>query len=356
MKIKKIEVSRERFPLTRPYTIAYKTTDAVNLCVVKVISDMGLVGYGSANPSPYVVGEDMDACIAALNETNLSKFIGRDIRELRKLLQELHELYPKNPGAKAALDIAFHDLMGKYLDMPLVQYLGQHLSSLPTSITIGIKNVEETLEEAAEYAGLGFKILKVKLGHSLEEDIERIYKLREKYGNSMGIRVDANQGYSREDLTQFHEKMKGMNLELVEQPTPAKEIDLLKSLPWEIRETIAADEALVDANDAFKLISEPKACGIFNIKLMKCGGIFQALRIAEVAQIANCDLMWGCNDESIISITAALHVAFACPHTKFIDLDGSLDLARDLVTGGFVLEEGVMRPVGGAGLGVEELG
>ena len=351
MKITRIEVIRDGLDLTRPYTIAYKTTSSIDVCLVKVHTDTKHIGLGSANPSPYVVGEDMDACIKALAPENTDQFIGRDIRELQSMLHELHELYPKNPGAKVALDLAFHDLMGKYLDVPVVSFLGQHLKELPTSITIGIKNVEETVEEAQEYYDRGFKILKVKLGQSLEEDLERLTKLRETFGNKMGIRVDANQGYTLEDLKVFHKATQNMNLELVEQATPADDLALMQSLPEEIKQTIAADESLVGAQDAWNLVIPPGACGIFNIKLMKCGGIHQALRIAEVARLSNKDLMWGCNDESIVSIAGALHVAFACEHTKYIDLDGSLDLSRDFVTGGFTLEEGIMRPTGEPGLG-----
>ena len=355
MKIANIEISRKALALTRPYTIAYKTTSEVEICVVKVQTESGLTGLGSANPSPYVVGEDMNACIAALNSEGVSKLIGRDIRNLNKLCADLHEMFPQNPGAKAALDIAFHDLLGQYLEIPVVEYLGQHIDRLATSITIGIKNVEETLEEAEEYIGNGFRILKVKLGHSVEEDVERIQKLRERFGFDIGIRVDANQGYNQEDLMYFTQNTTDAQLELIEQPMKADNIEGMRNLPWDIRKLLAADESLVDADDAFHLVNPERATGIFNIKLMKCGGIFQARRIAEVARLANCSLMWGCNDESIISITAALHAAFASPHTRFIDLDGSLDLAVDVVKGGFILENGMMRPNGKPGLGLSQL-
>jgi L-alanine-DL-glutamate epimerase-like enolase superfamily enzyme len=102
-----------------------------------------------------------------------------------------------------------------------------------------------------------------------------------------------------------------------------------------------------------KLATPSRACGFFNIKLMKCGGITPALKIAGTAAGNNIGLMWGCNDESIISITAALHTAFACGHTKFIDLDGSLDLARDVVKGGFILKDGIMSVSDKPGLGLE---
>ncbi len=95
-----------------------------------------------------------------------------------------------------------------------------------------------------------------------------------------------------------------------------------------------------------------RACGIFNIKLMKCGGIAPARRIAAIAESAGVRLMWGCMDESRISIAAALHAALSSPATRYLDLDGSLDLARDVVRGGFLLEDGVMRMTGAPGLGV----
>src|SRR5499425_3765751 len=103
------------------------------------------------------------------------------------------------------------------------------------------------------------------------------------------------------------------------------------------------------------LAAPEPACGIYNIKLMKGGGIRPALRIAAIAETAGIELMWGCMDESRISIAAALHAAFASPATRYLDLDGSLDLARDVADGGFVLENGVMRTTGAPGLGVVPL-
>lgn len=129
----------------------------------------------------------------------------------------------------------------------------------------------------------------------------------------------------------------------------------MRNLPGHIKQLVAADESLINAADAASLVAPPAACGFFNIKLMKCGGIGEALKIANIAQASNTGLMWGCNDESIISITAALHTAFSCPHTKFIDLDGSLDLAVDVVKGGFVLEDGIMSIADRPGLGLERL-
>lgn len=355
MKIKNIKVWNADLGNTKPYTIAFKTVDQVRNAFVEIELENGTTGIGSGNPSEYVTGENLNQTIDALQERNLEFLIGRDIREVHQLLFEVLQKFPKNPAARAALDISLHDVFTKYLGVPLVKYLGQKIKSMPTSNTIGIKNVEDTLTEAIDYEKQGFKALKIKLGKDLEEDIERLVKLRERFGKSMAIRIDANQGYSVAQTIDFFNRTKGLDIELIEQPMPAKAVTEMKNLPEEIRVKIAADESLLSPTDALMLVEPPFAAGIFNIKLMKCGGVSQGLKIAEIAQHRGIDLFWGCNDESIVSITAALHAAFACSNTKYIDLDGSLDLGKDEVTGGFILKDGMMYCSDKPGLGIEKI-
>ena len=245
-----------------------------------------------------------------------------------------------------------HDAFGLYLGVPVVQLYGRKHRSLPTSVTIGIMNVADTLIEAAGYVEQGFRVLKVKTGLDVNEDIERILKLREAYGNTLTLRVDANQGYSLRELKQFLSATQSAHVELIEQPLPVGQEFELVDLPEQTRQLLAADESLKDAKMALLLAHQPQPFGIFNIKLMKCGGIRSALTIASIAQSTDIALFWGCNDESRVSIAAALHVAFACPNTRYLDLDGSLDLAEDVVSGGFILEGGLMRPTDQAGLGL----
>lgn len=356
MKIKSIKTWAADLGNTKPYTIAFKTVDEVFNAFVEITLENGITGIGSGNPSVYVTGESFEQCKAALeNEQNWSYLVGRDIRELNQLTFEVWQKLPKNPAARAALDIALYDACTKYLGVPLVKFLGQKIQSMPTSNTIGIKNVEDTLKEAKEYEDRGFKILKVKLGKDLQEDIERIVKLREQFGKKFVIRIDANQGYTTDQTIEFYNKTKHLDVELIEQPLPAKAVAETKKFPEHIRKVIAADESLLTPKDAVELITPPVASGIFNIKLMKCGGVSQGLKIADLALHAGVDLFWGCNDESIVSITAALHTAFASANTKYIDLDGSLDLAKDEVRGGFILKDGVMYCSDKPGLGVERV-
>lgn len=355
MRIKSIKIWAADLGNTKPYTIAFKTVDQVMNAFVEITLENGVTGIGSGNPSEYVTGESFEQCKAALQEKNIEFLIGRDIHELNQLTFEVWQKFPKNPAARAALDIALYDVFTKYLKVPLIRFLGQKITSMPTSNTIGIKNVEETLKEAQEYGERGFKVLKVKLGKDLNEDIERMVKLREKFGNKFVIRIDANQGYTAQQTIEFYNKTKHLNIELIEQPLPAKAVEETRGLPDEVRNIIAADESLLTPKDALNLVKPPRATGIFNIKLMKCGGVSQGLKIADMAMLEGVELFWGCNDESIVSITAALHAAFACANTKYIDLDGSLDLAKDEVKGGFILKDGIMTCSDKPGLGVERI-
>ncbi len=352
-RISRIETEVRGLPLTRPYTIAFRTIDEVENCIVRVHSEGGLTGYGAASPEPHVTGETRESCRAALAEQSLAWLAGRDVRELGALSSQLEQRLPGNPAARAALDMALHDLLAQHLGVPLVEMLGRVHESLPTSITIGIMSVEEALEEAREYLGRGFHVLKVKLGHALDEDLARVARLRESLPADTTIRVDANQGYSAADVVRFMRESAPWRLEFLEQPMPPSQS--MRDLPPGCRERIAADESLLDDADALELASSPAACGVFNIKLMKCGGIRTALRIAAIAKAADISLMWGCMDESRISIAAALHAALAAPATRYLDLDGSLDLGEDVAEGGFIIENGIMRTLPAPGLGVRAL-
>jgi len=295
-KIKSVKTFSENLELTRPYTIAYETFDSVENIFLILETVDGLIGVGAGSPSAFVTGETMVSAKEKLVEV-ADLLEGADIRKTQAIIQRIQLLFPNNPAVCAAADIALHDAYGKLLGLPLVDLWGRAHQSLPTSITIGIKSIEESIEEAKEYMGL----------------------------------------------------------ELMEQPIHYDKVADMKKLPPNIRSICMADENLKTMEHALELAQKPLHFGLYNIKLMKCGGIAAGRTIAGIANLANIGLMWGCMDESIISITAALHAALSSPATKYLDLDGSLDLAKDIVKGGFILEDGYMRIGEGAGLGVELL-
>lgn len=353
MKIVAIRPYLKKMQLNKPYTIAYNTFSDVTLAFFEIELANGMIGYGSGSPAEEVVGETTQQTVANLQSEFVQSFVGRDIRQFQEIIFESNLQFPHMPGTLATIDIALHDAFGKYLGISIADFYGQKIKALPTSVTIGIKSVQETLEEAAGYKELGFRVLKVKTGLNVETDIERIIQLYEKYGNYFTIRVDANQGYTLNELKIFIAATKKYSLELIEQPIPVGKEQELLFLEKDARKLLTGDESLKDAKAALAFAIGDPLFGIYNIKLMKCGGIIGAKEIATIAQNANIDLFWGCNDESIISITAALHIAYSCPNTKYIDLDGSLDLAEDLVTGGFEIIDGSMHINDKPGFGFE---
>jgi len=355
MKIRSVRSWLVSLPLTKPYVIAYKTITGTEIVFLEVELENGLTGMGAANPFSAVVPETPEMTLINLQSGYLDEWVGKDIRGFNKLIDDAAAHFPHQPGTLAAIDIALHDAFCKYLGIPIVDFYGREIDALPTSVTLGIKDTAAMLEEAKGYYQLGFKVLKIKTGLNVEEDIERVIKLTEQFSGKMKLRVDANQGYSVEQLRQF---IKGTTLyavELIEQPMKVGSETQLAAMDKEERCMLTADESLLDAATALQLTQQPAPYGIFNIKLMKCGGIAGAKEIAVIAKNAGIQLFWGCNDESIVSIAAALHAAYSCPNTKYLDLDGSFDLSKDFVEDGFILKDGCLLTNGKPGLGVEKL-
>jgi len=342
MRIDSYECWSERVPLTRPYTIAYESVDAVELFFVRITSG-GVQGVGSASPIPEVTGESFEACRAALDAAADGVRAGQGTAAVAATC----------PAAAAAIDMALWDVRARQAGVPLVQLWGQVHHQLPTSITIGIKgSCAEVLDEAREYLGRGFRHLKIKIGLALEEDIERLVKLRALCGPGIELCIDANQGFEARDLARLEQVLTELSVSFLEQPLPPSSDAELHAWPASSLARLALDESVLNEVDARRLATAQR-CGIFNIKLMKCGGPSTARKIAAVADAHRLALMWGCSDESCLSIAAALHTAFACPATRYLDLDGHLDLARDPARGGFTLKEGMLRLTDAPGLGVE---
>ena len=350
MVIQNIEIWTDHLSLTRPYVIATREVREVDLHFVRLETNSGEFGLGCAAPT-VVTLENVQECLEILNMAAYDILKGQDPRRLRALTHQIRTACSQYPSAMAALDMAIYDLLARSIGIPVAEMLGQCIRPLPTSITIGILPLEETLAEAHEYMARGFKCLKVKLGLNYEEDLERLHALQSICSSEVHIRVDANQGYSIAQTEKFVQASRSLNLELIEQPIARGAESYMLKLTKKVRRRIAADESLRGPEDGLSLTSGIPF-GIWNIKLMKCGGITGALGLAYMAQLSEIDLMWGCMDESVISISAALHTAYACPRTKYLDLDGSFDLSMDTGMGGFTVSDGCLHLLPEPGLGV----
>jgi len=352
MRIVRVETWKEAVPLSRPYTITRGTRDAVDLFFVRVVTDGTVVGVGSASPAHGVTGETTEACAAALDPERLAPLVGRDLRHIGALCSWAGDALARTPAAQAAVDISLHDAFGRWAGVPVVDILGRHHTALSTSVTLGIQPAAPAIEAAREHIAAGFTCLKVKLGLSFDEDVDRLRRLRAAIGTRVRIRCDANEGYDADETRRFALLLDELDIEFLEQPMPAADLEEIRALPPALRDRLALDESVQTDRDAMDLLCPEPACGTFVIKLMKSGGIRPARAITRIAEAAGRGLMWGCMDESAVSIAAALHAAYASPATRYLDLDGSFDLARDPAEGGFAVVDGRLEIRADAGLGV----
>jgi L-alanine-DL-glutamate epimerase-like enolase superfamily enzyme len=343
-------VSRHDLALAKPYSIAGRQVSSAECVLVEVGNALGHTGLGTASPSAAVTGETIDACFAAASEAaELARHWQGDADSL--LRSPLFNRLAATPAARAAVEMAIVDLKARTAGVAVAELLGgRHHDRLPTSVTIGIQGASETLEEARRLLAAGFRCLKIKIGNDLDADIRVLELLRRHLGSEPTIRVDPNQGYDRRSLAAFVQATRHLSIELIEQPMPRGSHELLCGLRTPSDPPFAADEDLHSPADAERL-AESGGYGVFNIKLMKCGGILPAMEIAAIARRSGVALMWGCMDESVVSIAAALHAAFASPATRYLDLDGSFDLAADIARGGFVLDRGDLLLSDAPGLG-----
>ncbi len=343
MKITSLECWAVHLPMHEPYTIAYESVEAATNVFVKMNTDKGYTGWGCAAPDMGVTGESEESVMEAFRSVIEPVLHGQDPFHYARLLEVLQAKLKNQPSALAMADMGLYDLVAKKAHEPVYKLLGGYRSHIPTSITIGILPVEQTLEKAREYIDKGFFILKIKGGQQVEEDIERVVKVREQLGDQIEIRFDANQGYSVSESVQFINRTKAARIELLEQPTDRNNTDLLKEVTDQVGVPVMADESLMTLKDVFHLTSNG-CTDMINIKLMKVGGIAEALRINAVAMAAHVETMIGCMDESAMGIAAGLHLALARPNIAYADLDGHFDLQDDPFAGMVICKKGILYP------------
>ena len=349
MKITKIRQWTKALSLREPYTIAYETITNVENVFIIIETDGPLVGYGCAAPDLKVTGDTVESTHQSLEE---AAEIVRNEDPLRpayclSLTKELRG------SARAALDMALWDLLGKAANMPLWRLFGGYRSSIATSVTIGIEDNATTVKKAKEWLGRGFKMLKIKGGKDVDEDIERVLLVREAVGENVELRFDANQGYDLQEAIRFVKGVEKAEIEILEQPTPKGDFDLLGRVTEKVDLPVMADESLLSLGDAFHL-ARGDVSDMLNIKLQKVGGISQAIHINSVARSAKMETMVGCMDESELSIAAGLHFALSHSNVHYADLDGHLDLLDDPAKGAVRLEEGILYPSEKPGLGLSK--
>ena len=352
MRITALEAWPVTMRLAVPYTIAYESVDSAINIFLRIETNQGITGFGCAAPDLQVTGESAEDVLRVFTDIIQPSLKGSDPHRIAFLLHRLQLYLKNNPSALAMVDMALHDILGKSTGMSIFKLFGGFRIRIKTSITIGILPPDETILKAKEFVLQGFKSIKIKGGQNVDLEAEKILKVREAVGKNIELRFDANQGYSVEDTLKFVEKTRPANLELIEQPTPRAELDQLGTVTSGVSIPVMADESLMNLRDAFRL-ARRDLMDMINVKLMKVGGISEALQINAVARSAGLEVMVGCMDEAALAIAAGLHFALARPNVLYADLDGHLDLIDDPSSGAVTIRDGYLYPTDKPGLGFD---
>ncbi len=350
-KIKDVEIYAFDIPLVAPFRISIGEMSSANDVLIRIRTDSGLVGIGEACPFPPITGETQATNIAAAKAIR-DMLIGKDPLAIDTALRLVGPIVHSNPSMVAAFDMACFDILGQAAGLPLFRLLGGDKSAFESDITTGIDTPDAMAAGAKKHAGMGYRTLKVKIGLDPDQDFERLRAVREAVGDGITLRIDANQGYTVPQAIYALKKFEKLRIQLVEQPVLASDISGLRTVRAESPIPIMADESCFLPADALKLV-RAEACDFMNIKIMKAGGILNAIRIAHIADAANMRCMVGCMLETRIALTAAAHVVASQANIVHADLDGNAEHTIDPVVGGMTTKSGIVTMPEKPGLGCD---
>jgi L-alanine-DL-glutamate epimerase-like enolase superfamily enzyme len=321
MIITRTEIYRFSIPM-EPFVIATGTMHFAQNVLIRIFTDKGIHGIGECSAFPMIVGETQETCLAMAKDfAQILK--GKNPLEIPERMQDLLAYADHNTTIKSAFDMALFDIAAKSAGLPLYKFLGGHKKTIETDMTIGIDTPEGMAVTALKYKQSGCRIIKIKLGKNVADDIERVKQIRAAVGDEMVLRLDANQGWSFDDALFALGALESQHIEFCEQPMRTWFDDRLPELALNSPIKIMADESCYNHHDARKLINS-QSCEYLNIKFAKSGGILGAQKIHEEAMQHGVDCMIGSMLESRIALSANLHFALASPKVVFFDLDTCL--------------------------------
>lgn len=347
--IKKIEVFKKTLHFHAPFEIAYEKVEESDVVIIKLETKDGIIGLGNAAPDTEVTGETIEGVLSILNDKLAPDFFSDSFESWYRYHEKIQNAFKGYPSAQAATEEAVLNIWSQKTKIPLNVFFGGYRESCPVMISIGIKNEKDTLESVKKHIKDGFKIIKIKGGLDVEGDIGRIKAIKKIIPKECMLMLDANQGYSATDADKLIKNLGKGDLELIEQPTQAEDLDTLKKLHKTSAIPIFADESVVSAFDAIRLLKDDFVSGI-NVKLMKCGGPLNFINIFNFAKVFGKSVILGCMYETNISMTTGAHLALGMP-IDYVDLDsGPLDFYDDPIKGGAEVKDGSIRIAGPLGI------
>lgn len=354
MKIVGIDLKPLEVSLEKPFKTALREVTNLKTYIVELYTDDGSVGYGEAASTPVITGDLEGNIKDAILNYIFPAIKGMEIEEIENIMNKINKCIIKNTSAKAAVDMAVYDLFAKMCNKPLYVLLGGAREEIETDITVSVKDPYDMARDAKEYVDRGFNTLKIKVGIDSELDIKRVKTIRDAIPKEVKIRLDANQGWNAKEAVRTIKRMEdmGLDIELIEQPVPYYDIEGLKYVTDNTYIPIMADESLFSIQDAVKLLSY-RACDIINIKLMKCGGLYNAQKIISIAEAFGVECMIGSMMESGVGISFAASLACGRLGIKKFDLDAALLLKENKVDGGIIYEKNKIKISKDIGVGIK---
>ena len=354
MKITKVRLGRISVPLRTPFKTALRTVNSVEDVIVEIHTDTGHIGYGEAPPTGVITGDTTGAIIGAIQDHIGKLILGREVDEFEDLLQLVQKSMVHNSSAKGAVDMALWDLYGQLYNIPVHKLMGGSKKQIVTDLTISVNDPEVMVKDALDAVARGYDCLKMKVGVSPELDVARLSAVRKAVGNDITIRIDANQAWTPKQAVKILNSMQdqGLDIELVEQPVKAHDFEGLKYVTERSYVPVLADESVFSPEDAMTIM-KMGAADLINIKLMKCGGLYNALKIASAAEVFGVECMIGCMLEAKIAVNAAVHLACAKNIITKVDLDGPVLCSEDPIIGGAVFNEKIITVSDEPGLGIK---
>lgn len=350
MLVTRAEIFAIRLPLRQPFIVSYGRFDDMPSILLKLTASDGSIGWGEAVPDPHVTGETFEGTYTILEHALLPAIGDINIFSIEALHSRMNACLSSNSSAKAAIDIAFHDLMGQISGQPLYNLLGgsSHTELLQPYV-ISIKPPEAVAEEALKAIDLGYKEIKLKVGASDGLDVARIQALRAAVPVATSIRVDANQGWTRTQTLQIIAQTDTCDVDWYEQPLPATDLEGLAEIKRSTSASIMLDESVHSPSDLIRAI-RLQSCDMVNIKLMKAGGINPAAHMTSLAEAAGLPCQIGSMVESAIGTAAGLHLAKARKGIESNELVGPEMIVMDIAPMEFT--PGSISIPSGSGLGI----
>jgi len=349
--ISRIEIFKSPVKLSEPFTISLGSFHFAENIIIRITSSDGIIGYGECSPFASINGETIETCYI-VGEKIAVNLIGKEVSDLVTCLEIMDKTIFGNTSIKSAFDIALYDIASQAAGVPLYQFLGgKKDKKIFTDYTVSIASPEKMAAAAAIIIEKGFRIIKVKVGKNGSTDIERIKAVRKAAGNNIPLRLDANQGWGKEEAIETLNAIAHLGIQFCEEPVPRWMYMDLPEIRKQTSIKIMADESCLDNHDAERLIGL-SACDFFNIKLGKSSGITNAVKIIRLAESAGMKVQIGGFLESRLGFTASAHLAFLSPCVEFCDFDSPMMMEEDHISGGITYgQHGEVAVPDSAGLG-----